>query len=131
MRAPIFRSPIVLASAALAAGLIVKWGLSVEFAVGGTMVLVLWVLPLIGVAITSDEFFPGGWGSESEQPAFFSSRENRLEFLALLSLPGLGFALDTTSSVFAASAFAAVGLVGVIACAKLVRLERDKRIVGA
>jgi hypothetical protein len=131
MRAPIFRSPIVLAFAAFSAGLVVKWGVNAEFAIGGTMVVVLWLLPLIGIAITSDEFFPDGWGHESDDRSFFSSRENRLELLALLALPGLGFALDVWSLALSTAAFAAIGVVGIIACVRLVQLERKKRVVGA
>jgi hypothetical protein len=131
MRAPIFRSPIVLAFAAFSAGLVVKWALNAQFSVGGTMTLVLWLLPLIGMAITSDEFFPGGWGYESDDRSFFSSRENRLELLALLTLPGVGFALDLASLTLSTAAFAAIGIVGIVACVQLVQLERKKRAAGA
>jgi hypothetical protein len=126
MRAPIFRSPIVLACVAFTAGLFVKWDFNSEFAIGGTMAVVLWLLPLVGIAITSDEFFADGWGHEGDDQSFFSSRENRLELLALLTLPGVGFALDLWSLDVSTAAFAAIGGVGIVACVQLVQLEQKK-----
>ncbi|HET7810941.1 MAG TPA: hypothetical protein VFL16_10225 [Steroidobacteraceae bacterium] len=130
MRAPIFRSPIVLAFAAFVAGLVVKWGVNAEFSIGGTMVVMLWLLPLIGLGITSDEFFSDGWGRDDDDRSFFSSRENRLELLALLALPGIGFALDIASLTLETAAFASIGLIGIVACVQLVQLERKKRVAG-
>ena len=126
MRAPNFRSPIVLASAALAAGALVKWTLNAEFSLGGTMVVVLWLLPLIGLATNAD-VFPRRLGREGHSWSNFFSRENWLEVIALLALPGVGFALDVARRTLPTVAFAAIGVVGIIACVQLERLERSKR----
>jgi hypothetical protein len=129
MRAPIFRSPIVLASAAFAAGLVVKWALNAEFSIGGTMVVVLWLPPLIGLAMVAD-IFPDHLGRGRHKWYFFFSRENWLELLALLALPGIGFTVDVASTTLSTAAFAAIGLIGIIACVQLERLERRKRTAG-
>jgi hypothetical protein len=131
MRAPIFRSPIVLATVALAVGLTGKLAFGANFSVGWTMVALLWLLPLVGIIVTVDDYLPGGWGSGTRGPRFFSSRESRLELLAILALPGLGFAIDASALSLRAAVFAAAGVAGVLACAQLVRIERIKRVSGA
>jgi hypothetical protein len=129
MRAPIFPSPIVLASAAFAAGLVVKWVLKAEFSVGGTMVVVLWLPPLIGLVMAAD-VVPDRLGRGRHSLCSFFSRENWLELLALLALPSVGFAVDVASPSLSTVAFASIGIVGIIACVQLVMLERKKRALG-
>jgi hypothetical protein len=131
MRAPILRSPIVLAAVALAIGLSGKLVLGAQFPVGWTMVALLWLLPILGIIVTIDDYLPGGWGSQTHGPGFFSSRENRLELLAILTLPGIGFAIDAAALLPHAVAFAVAGVIGILACAQLVRIERIKRAPGA
>jgi hypothetical protein len=129
MRAPTCRSPGLLAATALAAGLIGKWAVDPAFSVGWTMVAILWVLPLVIVG-TLDEYLPDGWSGEAMGPGFFSSRKNRLELLATIALPGLGFALDLGTSSFFTLAVLAVGAIGIGACVQLARLERNNGKAG-
>ena len=125
MRIPVLRSPIVLASATLCGGLLVRWLVNPEFPVGWAMGFFLWILPMLGLAITSYD-----WGADASSPAFFASPENRWEILALLALPGLGFAIDEHAWSVRTAIFAAFVMVGIVACARLVRLESDRRASG-
>jgi hypothetical protein len=127
MRALIFRSPIGLGLAAFAAGLIVKWTLHAEFSVGGTMIVVLWLLPLLA---TYADVLPRRLGRESHKWQFFFSRENWIEILAVLALPGIGFAVDMAAPTLSTATFAAIGFGGVVACIQLVRIERKRRAAG-
>lgn len=130
MRAPILPSPVVLAAVAIAVSIAGKLVFGAQFPVGWTMLALLWLLPIFGIIVTIDDYLPGGWGSETRGPGFLSSRENRLELLAILTLPGIGFAIDANALSPRAAAFAAAGAVGVFACAQLVRIERIKRVSG-
>lgn len=125
MRMPVLRSPIVLASVVLGGGLLVRWLVNPEFSVGCAMAFFLWILPMLGFAITYDD-----WGADASSPSFFSSPENRWEMLALLALPGLGFAIDEHGWTARTAIFSAFGLVGIVACVQLVRLELDRRAAG-
>ncbi len=124
---PMLRSPGEFATVALAIGLVGKWVTGPTFSAGWTMIAILWVLPLVSVGLI-DEY--RAWASERDGPGFFASQEKRTELLALLALPGLGFALDFGLASYFILAPLGVGAVGVWACVQLARIRRNDRITG-
>jgi hypothetical protein len=129
MRAPIFRNPGEFAAIGLLLGVVGKLMIDSSFSVGWMMVAVLWVLPLVSVGIVS-EYFPGTEDIGSSGRKYFSSRENRLELLATLALPGIGFAIDIGFARLLTLAALAVGGVGVAACVQLARIRRGGHTAG-
>src|SRR6185503_12613144 len=123
MRTPILRSPGAFAAVGFCLGIIGKLLIGSRFSVGWTMVVLLWVVPLVSAGIIS-EYLPEAREVESRGLKYFSLQRNRLELLASLALPGLGFAIDFGLSSVLTIASVGVGVVGVGASALLARIER-------
>jgi hypothetical protein len=83
--------------------------------VGTTMLIVMVGMPLVGLIVTQDEGFPGGFSQlDSGQTAPWREWENWADLFARGGISGAGFAIDTGWSTTGAAVPWLVGLTGLV-----------------